>query len=83
MNRTLSRRYRVRVIVALAPVVALLPIVGTGCDSDEPDPSGTSIPGVPANPGGDDSTTSSLPGPQYTAAPNPDAGGGGAPTSAP
>lgn len=58
----------------LAPIVVMSVMAVAGCESE-----GT--PGSNTNgfDGGTPATTSSLPGPQYTAAPNPNAGGDGAP----
>lgn len=67
--------------LATVSAASALALVGAACESDdEPidDPAGTLAPG-PADVDDDGSTTSSLPGPGYTAPPNDDAGGGGAP----
>lgn len=68
-TKRLVRRRRI-----VRPIVLFSAIAIAGCDS-------TGTPG--SNTGGFDggtpATTSSLPGPQYTAAPNPNAGGDGAP----
>lgn len=61
-----------------AAVVVGLSVGAFACD-DGAEPDVTTIPG----PAGQDSSTTSQPGTGATAPPNPDAGGGGAPTSAP
>lgn len=76
-----TRPSRRRFALAL-PVLAVLAVPTVGCESDDADPTTSSVVG-PKDPSGDDSTTSSLPDPGFTAPPNPAAGGDGAETSAP
>lgn len=78
---TRTRPSRRRFALAL-PVLAVLAVPTVGCESDDADPTTSTVVG-PKDVSGDDSTTSSLADPGFTAPPNPAAGGDGAETSAP